>query len=576
MIIQQWQAYGRPSESLLEDEPYRLAKENGITSLQSYVHWSEVEVAPGIYDFSLYDPVVERIRKHGLRWTPFVIAGPYYSTPEWFRNSEENVFAKCLEHDTETVIQSIWNPNLQKHVKGFLRSISEHFESELLESVLLGISGNWGETIFPAGGGFKWKPEFHTHIGWWAGDTHAIESHRSYLKAKYLSLQNLNRAWSAEYTDWESILPDAVECAPGFQVNASLANRRLDFVEWYIDSMNHYCEMWLRSAREVFPDTEIYLVTGGEGEPQLGADFALQTKIASKYNAGVRITNQNDSYEYSFASTRMISSSSRFYSSYYTTEPGGANTSQGVPMRVFDMLTGGARGMYFKMLLENVGPGRDSCKPTDLLSEFARNEEFLALECGDAIIKVGVLYPTTAINLFSYEVLRPLLLYSGKLRDAIDFDFIDETMICDGALSKYVILISLVPSVIKTQTFDIISSWCRNSGLVITSSLAPIQDVASQESLIGRDDLNYDAKNDNAIMEYLDFISKTIMSNDLLEAVKIDGESDGVYTSVFDNGIFLYSTNQLPVTKEYSYKGRTGKVEIPPNSLKWISVGQFC
>lgn len=572
MIIQQWQAYGYPSQSLLKDEPYRLAKENGITSLQSYVHWAEVETEPGVYDFSYYDPVVERIRKHGLRWTPFIIVGPYYSTPEWFRHSEESVFAKCLEHDRETVIQSIWNPNLQKYIKDFLRSISDYYEPELFESVLLGIGGNWGESIYPAGGGFKWEPEFHTHIGWWAGDAYAFRSFRSHLKAKYLNVDELNKAWDTNYTDWESIGPDMRSFQLGSQISVSLASRRLDFVEWYIDSMNKYSEMWLKSAREVFPDIEIYLVTGGEGEPQLGADFVVQTKIASKYDAGMRITNQNDFYDYSFAVTRMISSSSRFYKSYYTTEPGGANTARGVPMRIFDMITGGARGMYFKMLLENVGPDRDSCKPTDLLSELAKNKEFVDLECGEPIIKVGVLYPTTAINLYSYDVLKPLLKHSGKLRDAVDFDFLDETMICDGALDAYVLLISLVPSVIKTETFEIIRSWCEDSGILITSSFAPVQELGTGKNLTGKNVLHHEAADHGAIMQYLQSISEAMMANEFTEAVKIDGEFDGVYASVFDDGVLFYNTNRCPIQKEYSYKGSNAEVEIGPNSLKWVSV----
>ncbi|MCF6149866.1 MAG: hypothetical protein E3K37_14530 [Candidatus Kuenenia sp.] len=125
-------------------------------------------------------------------------------------------------------------------------------------------------------------------------------------------------------------------------------HRWADFVTWYVESMNEWSDFWLSIARKYFTDTEIYLVTGGYGLPQAGADFSAQTKVAKKYNAGIRITNQTDNYSDSFIYTRLVSSACRHYGSYFTTEEELVNQPNGVTMRIFDAATSGAKGAYFK------------------------------------------------------------------------------------------------------------------------------------------------------------------------------------------------------------------------------------
>jgi len=46
------------------------------------------------------------------------------------------------------------------------------------------------------------------------------------------------------------------------------------------------------TAREFFPNTKIYLCTGGDGHPTHGSDFTHQARIAAKHRAGIRITNE--------------------------------------------------------------------------------------------------------------------------------------------------------------------------------------------------------------------------------------------------------------------------------------------
>lgn len=68
--------------------------------------------------------------------------------------------------------------------------------------------------------------------------------------------------------------------------------------------MTDWSRFWAQSAREVLPQPPIYLVTGGSGTPQLGADSTAQAKAVAPYGVGLRITNEGNDYATNFALTR--------------------------------------------------------------------------------------------------------------------------------------------------------------------------------------------------------------------------------------------------------------------------------
>jgi hypothetical protein len=67
------------------DEKLDLLKQMGVTSIQTYIFWNKVEKERGVMDWSEYDADVALFKQHGLKWVPFVIAGPWYVTPEFVR-----------------------------------------------------------------------------------------------------------------------------------------------------------------------------------------------------------------------------------------------------------------------------------------------------------------------------------------------------------------------------------------------------------------------------------------------------------------------------------------------------------
>ncbi|MBR4748374.1 MAG: alpha/beta fold hydrolase [Abditibacteriota bacterium] len=450
--IQQWQIHEPLAPEDLTDAAFLRAKKLGITSMQSYVGLRQLEPREGELDFSYYDGLTGQLEKHGMKWLPFLIMAPEISVPDWW-NSRYGVFAKCLEHGEEAPVQSIWNPNLREGVRRFLTIFREHYKPELIEALNFGISGCWGESIQVAGGGFGIMDR-HQHMGYWCGDIYAAESFRSYMQQKYGSIDALNKAWKTGFGGFDALQP--------FIPNETTSKRAAkDLNDWYYSSMTDLAEFWVKTARELYPDTPIYLCTGGDGNVKLGADFSDQARRIAPYHAGIRITNENDDVMSNFSVTRMVSSACRLYGAYYTTEPGGDNTPDGIPGRVFDATAGGAIGAYFKYLMDK--PDLPNIRGI----RFAENSAFFRRNTPD--LKVAALMPNTSIGL-KPEVIDRFIALSTTLRRAQDFEWVDENMTEDGLLSRFRAVVLLAGQVYEQSTLDRLEEWVKAGGVLLSSN----------------------------------------------------------------------------------------------------------
>ncbi len=225
----------------------KLYKQMGVTSIQTYIYWNAIENEPGVVDWTKYDADVALFKKQGLKWVPFLIVGPWYVTPEFVRQDKDVVMFRCLEHSRDSAIPSIWSPRLREYVRGFLKKFSDHYSPMgIFESINLGISGDYGEAIYPAIG--NWPTKYHSHPGFWCGDDLAAADFRRAMSELYQGdIGSLNRAWKSHYHSFEEVAPFLPQDAPSRRA-------RLEFLGWYRDSMTRYAEFWLSTARELFPD----------------------------------------------------------------------------------------------------------------------------------------------------------------------------------------------------------------------------------------------------------------------------------------------------------------------------------
>lgn len=442
----------------------------GVTSVQSYVRWSLIEPEHGKFDWSFYDRTADLLAGHGLKWVVFIMIGPMYATPEWFRRSDKSVYVKCLEHDQECPVQSIWNPHLLEYVDRFFALAAERYgKSGIVESLMLGPSGDFGETTFNAV--YSSPPEgYHTHLGYWCGDEFARRDLACHLEGKYGSLDALNRAWGTNYGQFADLQPFMPEQAASLQAE-------VDFNDWYIGSMTRWSERWAEIARRHFPGVPIYHAAGGSGDPIHGGDWSDQAKAAAPHAVGLRVTNEGTPYPFNFIYTRWAATACKHYGVPFGNEPWGGDWSAiGNLGRMFNAITSGANQFWTYA---------GHLNSRECIEAFVNFRRHLRLE--DTIVDLAAYYPKLHFALtdeHGFAEGKPRSIFwpqAEQLRDLTDFDLVDSTLIADGALERYRFLILLQGNTIRRSALESIEKWVNAGGILITHDFGAISDEGGDQ-----------------------------------------------------------------------------------------------
>jgi hypothetical protein len=540
-----------------------LMKAHGMTSHEAYVRWNLVERQPGVYDWSVYDAYVRAYRKHGVKWVPFLIVGSAYSLPDWFYKSAADVGYRCLEHGEETPIQSLWAPATAERVRAFIRAFAEHYgKSGVLESVLLGVTGNYGEAIYPATDGTDWTADihgrYHSHPGYWCGDRYAQADFRKEMRAKYRTIEALSAAWGRRYASFDEVGP--------FRRAEGPSDRAwLDFAHWYVDSMTRWSKRWLETTRKALPKTEVYLCTGGDAPPQHGADFGEQVRAAASVGAGVRITNEGSSYPDNFTLTRWVASAGRFYGSYFGFEPASGVDAGGIAARIYNVTASGARQLH-----DYANNPFDNPAATAQLRRYGG-----LLQRRTPVVPVAVYYPETWILLHGQDFLP----HARALRDYFDFDLVSDGMIRDGALGRYRALVLLHGNTAEKSTWAAMAAWAGKGGVLLSWSGFGVPSVPGQarttetrrhgedrggEIGLGRG-MRFEGGGEGAYRSWLaeKLAGQVGLPASVQEAIRLDGRPDGVYCSVTTREILWLNTTAAPLTKVLN--GRS--VDVPAHGI---------
>ena len=438
------------------DARLEASKRLGVTSVEIFVNWKEVEKTPGVFDWSELDADVALYMKHGIKSVPFVTAGPWYATPEFVRKDPRIVMFRCLEHDRDSAIPSMWCERTREYFRGWLQALAAHYRPMgVIESVKLAITGDYGEAIYPVVG--NWPGAYHSHPGYWCGDALAVADFRRAMRELYPGgIAALNQAWHAHYGSFDEVRPFPPAQAPSERAWQ-------EFLGWYRGAMTAYADYCLRTTREIFPQTEIYLATGGDMAPEHGSDFGAQAKVAARYDAGIRITNEASSFPMNIRYTRMADSAARFYGTYVGHEPAATVTPTGMLGRVFNAVTGGARQLHFYETPELFAVQDGRLVPGEFGQYLQRYGSLL--KTVHPLVQVAVYQrnPSSRETEFDHKEFGELV---AQIRRFVDYDFVDDPMIKDGALREKAILIIADADLIDAATTERITNWVRDGGVV--------------------------------------------------------------------------------------------------------------
>ena len=102
----------------------------------------------------------------------------------------------------------------------------------------------------------------------------------------------------------------------------------------------------MRECRRFFPETSIYMCTGGMEEPEHGSSFTGQAKAAARNQGGIRLTNEGNNFYDNYYLTAHMYSACRFYGAYMGLEPVGPMLPSGVTARTFGTIAYGNRQIF--------------------------------------------------------------------------------------------------------------------------------------------------------------------------------------------------------------------------------------
>ncbi|MEI7728978.1 MAG: alpha-amylase family protein [Verrucomicrobiota bacterium] len=431
-----------------------LFKALTVSSVESYVDWAGVEPRENTWDWSKWDKQVATLKAAGLKWVPFILAGPAYATPLWFQSGPDSQYYRCLEHGKDSKVQSIFNSRWRPHVERFIKALADRYrDGGVIESLLLGITGIYGESIYPAGPEGGWTArltgDYHNHQGWWAGDVHASAAFREAMRKRYGNIAALNQAWKTSHPAFDQVATFLPDKAPSDRARA-------DFVEWYQAAMTEWSVFWVKTTRKYFPKTEIYLCTGGNGDPILGADFTAQTAAIAGEEAGVRITNEGSDYAHNFAITREVATATRLYKTFCGFEPASHVSETGVVARIYNATASGARQLHY---YEN------NVLSTPLaMQNFRTNVGWIVLRqprLDTAIYVPRESWALERVSLQRFYELAPFL------RDVTDLDFLTRRTVNDGFLRGCRMLILPPCPVLEPDVAEKIAAWVRQGGTLV-------------------------------------------------------------------------------------------------------------
>lgn len=549
---------------MIDDNFAQMLRAVGFTSVEQYVTWETCENGgEGVWDFSNWDAQAEVLRRNGLKWLPFIIAGPAYSLPDWYRASPDFHGITCLEHNIESKIQTFWDKRFYCHIERFLSEFARHYsDHSLFEGLLFGITGDFGEAIVSVWHG-NWPLGipgiYHAHAGYWCGDRFARADFAVKMAQKFNDITELNRAWGTSYPAFAAVTPPPIsttqedyridECTNAgtfITHNEEQRRRWIDFIDWYRGSMTDYAAFWMQTARKYFPETELYLCTGGDAVPWHGSEFAAQSKVSAavstpKAKGGVRITNEASNYTANFSVTNWVATACTFYNGIFSFEPAGQVTERGVVCRVYNAAATGAKSLHY--YADNITGN------IERVDNFAKNVHFLSE--GGVTRDIGMLYPDTPMVLNTGRIGRYYELFT-VMRDYTDYAYACDLTIADGILDTLKALVIALDGCYRKATLDKIATFKARGGLVIGLGLRELYDLNENRDYMpilfdGVRSINLSLE--NKLSGTADTLTAFLGANGVVVS---DGKLDGVFTATKNGRLLAMNYSGAEVTRNFT------------------------
>jgi beta-galactosidase GanA len=197
--ISHWQHYLPPVEEWAAWMGKDIAnmKKVGMNALAVHVDWYDIEVAPGQYDFTRLDRLMDMAEANGLRvllwpwpelqpdWVPRHVKGS-----EWVASDDYKPGQACWDH-----------PEVRAMIDKFVRAVVARYKDRpsVLAWDLGAEAGIWVASNGPV--------DKASDARLFCYCPHTVARYRDWLRGKYGTLDKLNETWATYYTDWQQVMP---------------------------------------------------------------------------------------------------------------------------------------------------------------------------------------------------------------------------------------------------------------------------------------------------------------------------------------------------------------------------------
>lgn len=518
-------------------------KQMGLVADEDYIAWGAVEREPGKFEWKQHDDMEQALHKAGLQYVAY---NWVHFPPVWLRNQPgKRTLMKCLEHGEETNYLSIFDPRTIEWYDHFYKSLHDHF-GDRIDAVYACILGPYGEGNYPLAVP-DWINMGHCHEGYWCGDQYAIKAFVRAMERKYGGVDRLNAAWGTKLASFDEARPPQEIAHKDFKPSPAAfpspqdKRRWLDFITWYHQAIIDFAEQSLKTVLKYFPASKVRIKPGGSAGGVNPIAWGTYCPGYARMARGYGIVIQPADCQGAVFADKWMGTAYQFYGVTESTEPATALDQKAFVRRVFSDASAGAT-QFFTYEFEQHVP--DIHKYIHLLTGKPGETE------------VAVYCPTTLYRLNGN--LGFTIQASNEMRDACEYDVLDEALILDGVLTAkhYKALVIYQADIVDDPVLEKFQAFQHACGRLIVVGSTAIKNVAGKEwqgsSKVER------VNPPNSAKEWLPALAKS------LHGLKgVDGALDGVWTSHRGMQAFAYNSNSKAAMVQIDGK----PVEIPPNSI---------
>ena len=536
-----------PKPNFLEAPPsveslVRL-KNMGLVGNEDYIAWGAVEREPGKWEWAQHDAMEKALHAAGLK---YVVYNWAHFPPVWLREQKEKrTLLKCLEHGEETNYLSVFDPRTIEWYDHFYKSIHDHF-GDRVDDIYACILGPYGEGNYPLAVP-DWINMGHCHEGYWCGDEHATRSFRAAMQRKYETIERLNAAWGTKLASFEEVLPPQEIAKKDFKPTLAAfpkgedKRRWLDFITWYHQAIIDFAEQALKTVLKYYPPSKVRIKPGGSAGGVNPLPWGTYCPGYARMAKGYGIVIQPADCQGAVFADKWMGTAYQFYGVTESTEPATALDQKAFVRRVFSDASAGAK-QFFTYEFEQHVP--DIHKYVHLITGKSGETE-VAVYCPTTLYRLGA-------NLgFTIQA-------SNEMRDACEYDVLDEALILDGALDaqRYKALVICQAEVVDEPVLEKFAAYAKAGGRLVVVGSTPIRDVAGKPWSGAAGVERVDPK--NGATRWLPELTKT-----LIGLKGVDGKLDGLWTSRRGAQTFVYNSTDKAVTTEIAGKS----LQVEPHSI---------